>query len=280
VNGVWRGQHALITGVWNPKVELDHIEGRIVAGEKDSNMKTILNAAVIVAVMVIAGCGPTYQARPLPFKAPAAYSNMVEHDGLQVGGQAYADSKQAQAAFGFDIRAAGMLPVQLVFDHRGDADLAINPGQTFLQDVEGNLWPILTDRFAYERATKYSQTKETFQAGAYKGFLGATAGGLIGAAVGIVSGQDVASAAGKGAAVGGAAGATIGGAAGFAANDARSVIISDLREKSLQNKSIKPGDLSHGIIFFPGEAKSAKQLRLQFQDEQTGRATTLYLNFE
>lgn len=236
-----------------------------------------LRTLIVLAVLVTLGCGPSYKAQPLPFKNPQAYNNSVRVDGTVVGGQAFVKPDAAKAAFGFDIRAAGMLPVQLVFDNLGADTLEINPSQTFLEDDEGNLWPILTDRFAYERATKYAQTNETFKQGAYKGVLGAAAGSLIGAAIGIVSGNDVAAAAGKGAAVGAAAGATLGGAAAYASNDARSLIVSDLQDKSLQNKGIAPGSLSHGIIFFPGEAKSAKQLRLQLKDEKTGKVYTVYL---
>jgi hypothetical protein len=243
-------------------------------------MKTWLKPAIILAVAAIVGCGPTYKAQPLPFKAPEAYDNSVRIQDLHVGGQAFADPKTAEAAFGFDVRTAGMLPVQLVFDNQTPDGWSINPGQTFLEDNEGNLWPILTDRFAYERATRYAQTRQTFQEGAYKGFLGAAAGSLIGAAIGIVSGDNVAAAAGKGAAVGAAAGATLGGAVGYASNEARATIIADLRDKSLQNQEIRPGDLSHGIIFFPGEAKSARQLRLQLKNEKTGETSTAFLRFQ
>jgi hypothetical protein len=242
-------------------------------------MKSIALMTAVLGI-VIWGCGTAYKAQPLPFKIPTAYDNLVVIDGAQVAGQAFSEPDAAQAAFGFDIRGAGMLPVQLVFDNQGAHPLEIIPEQTFLEDHEGNLWPILTDAFAYERATRYATTKQTFQEGAYKGFLGAAAGSLIGAAIGIVSGDNVASAAGKGAAVGAAAGATLGGAAAYyGANDARSAIVRDLRDKSLQNKSIQPGDLAHGIIFFPGEADSAKQLRLQLKELSSGRLHTVYLKF-
>lgn len=241
-------------------------------------MKFSTTALLLAIALSLAGCSTAYKAKPLPFKTPAAYNNMVQVNGAQVAGQAFADPAAAKAAFGFDVRGAGMLPVQLVIDNQGAEALEINPGQTFLEDREGNLWPILTDRFAYERATKYAQTKKIFQEGAYHGFLGAAAGTLIGAAVGIVSGKDVGRAAGEGAALGAAAGGVLGGAKGAATSDeARSAIVSDLRDKSLQNKAIEPGDLAHGIIFFPGEAKSVKQLRLQLRALGSGTNHTLLL---
>jgi hypothetical protein len=244
-------------------------------------MKAMLKAAPLVGLLFFFGCSTAYKAQPLPFKTPAAYQNAVDVDGAQVAGEAFTDSKAAKKAFGFDILGAGMLPVQLVFDNQGQDSLEINPGQTFLEDDQGNLWPILTNDFAYQRATKYAQTNEIFKKGAYTGFLGAAAGSLVGAAVGIVSGQNVGSAIGKGAAVGAAAGATLGGATGaYGSDEARSSIVKDLQGKSLQNKPIEPGELSHGILFFPGEAKSARQLRLQLKDLKTNKVYTVTLHFK
>lgn len=243
-------------------------------------MKRLGWLIIFSIVALLAGCGSAYKAKPLPFKTPAAYNNMVQINGTQIGGRAFSDPETARAAFGFDIRRAGMLPVQVVFDNQSPNALVINPAQTFLEDDEGNLWPVLTERFAYERATKFAQTKKIFKEGAYSGFLGATAGTIIGAAIGVVSGGDVAQAAGKGAATGAAAGAVLGGASGAAtSNEARQTVMGDLREKSLKNKTITPGNLSHGIIFFPGEAKSAKQLRLQLKEKESGKLHTVFLKF-
>jgi hypothetical protein len=243
-------------------------------------MKRLGWLSSLLIVLLLAGCGPAYKATPLPFKAPTAFDNMVQINGAQIGGRAFADPKLARASFGFDIRSAGMLPVQVVFDNQSPDALVINPAQTFLEDDQGNLWPVLTDRFAYERATKYAQTNKIFKEGAYSGFLGATAGTIIGAAIGIVSGSDVAQAAGEGAAAGAAAGAVMGGASGAAtSNEARRKVMDDLNDKSLENKEITPGNLSHGIIFFPGEAESAKQLRLQLKEKASGKLHTVYLKF-
>lgn len=241
--------------------------------------RLFITLAAIILLSTVA-CGTAYKAKPLPFKAPDAYHNSINVAGAQIGARAFVDPADAREAFGFDIRGAGMLPVQVAFDNQGNETLDINPGQTFLEDRESNLWPILTDKFAYERATKYAQTNKIFQEGAYAGFLGATAGAVIGAAVGIVTGEDVARTAGEGAIIGGAGGAVLGGAAGAeASHGARSAIVGDLRDKSLENKSISPNGLAHGIIFFPGEAKSAKRLRLQLIERGSGRIHTVYLKF-
>ncbi len=232
----------------------------------------------IVIIIVSLGCATSYKARPLPFKHPSAYPNAIQVAGATIGSKAFVDKEEARTAFGFDVREAGMLPIQVVVDNQGSAGLSIVANQTFLQDKEGNLWPILSDRFAYERVTKYAQTKKIFKEGAYAGIMSGAAGALIGAAIGIVTGENVASAAGKGAAVGAAAGATLGGLGGYASADqARRTVMEDFEDKSLQNKPFLPNKLSYGFIFFPGEAKSAQSLRLQLEEEGTQRLFSLNL---
>lgn len=237
--------------------------------------RNISTFMIITIFLFSAGCSRAYQAKPLPFRSPASFVNVVEVAGAQVAARAYADPAEAKEAFGFDIRGAGMLPVQVIFDNQGNHPLEINGVQTFLEDNDGNLWPILGREMAYERATKYAQTKQIFTEGAYGGFLGAAAGAIVGAAIGIVSGDNVAATVGKGAAVGAAGGAVIGGAGGYGSDEARRRITNDLRDKSLQNQAVEPKGLAHGFIFFPGEALSAKQLRLQLLEKDTGMVHVL-----
>jgi len=235
----------------------------------------------LVPIIFFLGCSTAYKARPLPIKHPSAYQNSVQVAGATIGSKAFVAKEEAKNAFGFDIRSAGMLPVQIVADNQGKNALSIVAEQTFLQDTEGNLWPVLADRFAYERVTKYAQTKKIFREGAYAGVLSGTAGALIGAAIGIVSGQNVASSAGKGAAVGAAAGATLGGIGGYAtADEARRKVMGDFEAKSLKNKPLSANSLSYGFIFFPGEAQSAQSLRLQLKEENTNQVFTVTFPFQ
>ncbi len=243
-----------------------------------TTIKSLIKLSGIGVLFFIIACGTAYKAKPLPFKAPTSYPNAQEAAGTIVGAKAFADSHEAEETFGFDIRGAGMLPVQVVFDNQGTHPIEINASQTFLEDKEGNLWPILASNIAYERATKYAQTKQIFKEGAYHGFLGAVAGATIGAAIGIVTGKSVAEAMGKGAALGAAGGGILGGAKGaHEATEARRAIIDDLKQKSLQTKAIEPKNLSYGIIFFPGEAKSAQILRLQIREKDTGATHIIML---
>ncbi len=234
---------------------------------------------IVLSIFIFASCSSTYKAKPLPFKTPTAYGNATVVSGATVAAKAYDDPAEAKEVFGFDAIKAGMLPVQIIFDNQGSSTLEVDTTQTFLEDVEGNLWPILSKNIAYERATKYAKTKETFKEGAYGGFLGAAGGALIGAAVGIVSGENVAAEAGKGAAAGAAAGSVIGGTSGYTSNKASKSIMDDLKQKSLQTSDIGPKSLSYGVIFFPGESKAAKRLRLKVTDMDTGTTSVLFLDF-
>jgi hypothetical protein len=237
----------------------------------------VIVTTVLSAGLLLWGCAP-YTRQVVPFKMPATYTNMTQVAGIQVGAMAYTHPNEARNAFGFDIRGAGLLPVQVVIDHKGATPIEINPTQTFLVDHQNNLWPVLDKRLAYERVARYNQMIEMHTSAARSGFLGATAGAMIGAAIGIVTGNAVGDAALKGAAVGATAGAISGGSSALDPNNRSYQDISeDLRNKSLESRPIRPMEIVHGFIFFPGEASSAKELRLQFSEIGTGRFLNISL---
>jgi len=229
--------------------------------------KNFHSPAVIIIILLLAGCSTTYKASPVSFKMPEAHDNMVNVAGTNLAAMIYLDPSEAEKIFGFDIIEAKMLPVKLIFDNRGTSSLRIDGEQTFLEDIEGNWWPLLSIKMAHDRASKYASEKEIINQGAIKSLWGAAAGTIIGAAIGIVSGENVAEALAKGAAIGGAAGAVLGGAAEYASDDANREISNDLIGKSFQNKSVDPKSLAFGFLFFPGEALSGKRLRIKLIEE-------------
>jgi hypothetical protein len=234
---------------------------------------------ISIALFFSTGCSKAYKATPMSFKMPSSYNNAVNVAEADVAARAYNDASEAKKTFGFDIRGAGMLPVQVIFDNHGNHKLKINPDQTFLEDEKGNLWPILSRKIADERATKYAVENKIIKEGAKHAFWGAAAGSIIGAAIGIVSGENIGSAAGKGAAVGAAAGATLGGAKTSFSNETEADVIEDFRGKSLENRAIEPKTIAHGFLFYPGEAVTAKKLRLQLIEEDTGNVNVINLIF-
>lgn len=50
----------------------------------------------------------------------------------------------------------------------------------------------------------------------------------------------------------------------------------DMRAKSLENKVVPANYLANGFIFFPGEAQTAKELRLRLR-QNNGREQTFVL---
>jgi len=229
-----------------------------------------------VALMGFIGCA-SYETRVVPFKLPSAFPNAMEVNGAVIAAQAYADQKEAEGAFGFDMIDAGILPVKVVFDNQGNHALDIVGAQTFLVDADYNLWPVLEDRLAYDRMQKKTELGRVAPEAMKYGGLGGIAGGIIGAAIGIVSGQNVGNAAMKGAAIGAATGATMGGAKGLTDTEVQAKIRSDLEKRSLENRSVRAGEIAHGFIFFPAEAKKPVELRLQIREADTKKVHSLIM---
>lgn len=236
-------------------------------------LKTLLPIALCM-VMLLAGC-TRYERRVVPFKTPQMSPNAVYIDGAVVAARSFTGAEEAKIAFGFDIRSAGILPVQVAFDNKSNHPLMIIAEQTFLIDAEGNVWPILEQNLAYDRLSKQTELSRVVPEAAKRGLLFGAAGAVIGAAIGIVTGTNVGEAAGKGAAIGAAAGVVSGGGQGVAdQTDVQANIKQDLQTRSLQYRAVKAGELAHGFIFYPGEAKTAKVLRLQIKELDTGRIST------
>jgi hypothetical protein len=234
-------------------------------------MTTLLRRAIAMLLLTALAACTFYESREVPFRPPEHFANVQQLGGAKVAAEAYAEKAAAKEAFGFDIRGAGLLPVQVVIDNQGPQRFEVVPEQTFLVDAAGAFWNLLDRRTAYQRVESSSEYGTIVKGGGEKGMWGAAAGALAGAAIGILSGQNVGEAAGKGAAVGAAGGAIYGGAQAGSSDDAGRQIARDLANKDLENRVIEPGNIDRGFLFFPGEAPSAGQLRLQLRDVSTGQ---------
>lgn len=235
-------------------------------------------AVIALSVIWLAACA-TYERQVVPFKMPAAYPNATSAAGATIAAKSYHDSEEASSAFGFDIRGAGILPVQVIFDNTGSHPLEILTDKTLLVDEENNLWPILEERMAYDRLSRATELGRVAPEAVKGGLLAGAAGAVIGAAIGIVTGQNVASAAGKGAAVGAAAGITMGGARGLSDTEVQYQIREDLRKGSLAKRAVVPQEIAHGFLFFPGEAKKPKELRINIRATDTKQVYPLVMKF-
>ncbi|HWI40045.1 MAG TPA: glycine zipper family protein, partial [Verrucomicrobiae bacterium] len=186
-----------------------------------------------------------------------------------------------EKAFGFDIKGSGMLlPVQVVLTNGGPEKLQVVPQQTFLVDDQGQYWPLVPTGTAVDRLQKSTELSSFFGRGAGKGaLLGATAGTVLGATIGIVSGRSVGEAIGKGAVIGAAGGGLIGATSEGNSGQRERTIWDDIRDKGLEGKQIPTQGLASGFLFFPGEAMSAKELRVQFRELGSGNTHAVVLKF-
>jgi hypothetical protein len=234
----------------------------------NSRKMILISIAWLIAFVLVVSCA-RYQRQVVPFKMPQSYPNATAVDGALIASKSWDDQKEAEAAFGFDIRPE-ILPVQVIFDNKGSHPLEIVSEQTFLIDVDNNAWPVMDARMAYDRIAKKTQMGEVAPSAVKYGGLGAVAGGIIGAAIGIVGGQPVGDAAMKGAAAGAATGAVIGGSQGMSDTDVQRQIQEDLRNRSLERRAVAPQAIAYGFIFFPGEAKKPQELRLRLREADTG----------
>lgn len=235
-------------------------------------------ALVVLAILALTACA--YNDRVAPVPLPERSANMVVvGGGLKVAARAFVDGAEAKEFFGFDIRQAGLLPVQVTLQNDSGQTVELKPEQTFLVDLKENAWPVNSLERTYQRTRGYTEVGDTMAGAGKPAFLLGAAGAVVGLAVAIVSGENVGKAMGQGAALGGAAGALVGG--GRAYEDSAEQVREDLKEKSLKNKAIVPGQLAYGIIFFPGlagEAEGARELRLGVAIGRVPEVVTLRLD--
>ncbi|MCX5831604.1 MAG: hypothetical protein NT140_06925 [Deltaproteobacteria bacterium] len=83
---------------------------------------------VIFLLVAVAAC-TKYERQVVPFQLPAAYPNATEAAEATIAAKAYDGKDEAGNAFGFDIRGAGILPVQVIFDNKGAHSLEIVPAK-------------------------------------------------------------------------------------------------------------------------------------------------------
>lgn len=233
---------------------------------------------LVVLTLMVNGCA-TYKTQYASFRPAEEYANVQVTEGIKVGGEAYAGKDEAEKAFGFDIKGAGLLPVLVVINNGSGRTLEVVPNQTFLVDGTNRYWNVIPNRDAAERIDKATETGAIAKGAGKGAAVGAIGGALLGAAIGIVSGENVASSAGKGAALGAAGGAVVGGVKEGTSKDKEYKISDDIRDKGIEGKGISAEGLANGFIFFPAEAPSAKELRLQMRERETGKLYKFTLKF-
>ncbi len=230
---------------------------------------------IIPALLLASGCS-TYGERVASLPVPGAQADAVSVNGADIVARGYVDAEAAEQAFGFDIRRAGLLPVQFVVDNQSGEPISIDSRDGLLLDGQGNAWPLLSGDKATSRVRDTVRSGESIASGARASLLTGLAGAVAGAAIGVVTGGDVGESTGRGAAAGAAVGALGGGGKRYYELDRE--ISRDMLEKSLSQRPIVPGALAHGFLFFPGfgdEAQSVKSLRLRINFGDEGQAISV-----
>ena len=241
-------------------------------------MKWKYSVVLFALLLGLFSCTP-YKTQYVGFRPAADYPNKVIAGGVMIGAEAFADQAAAREAFGFDIKRAGLLPVQVVMDNQGGSVFEVMGDQTFLVDNNNRYWNLVPNYAAVERVAKATQSG-AIVAGAGKGAgWGAASGAILGAAFGVLTGENVVNAAGRGAAVGAAGGAVYGGAQGGTDPTRERTIAEDIREKGLEGKVIPEQSLANGFLFFPSKAQSAREIRLQIRNIQSGEIYSVLLPF-
>lgn len=228
---------------------------------KNPMKKQTVFLLILCLTALFASC--TYKDRVQPIPLASANQNAMNVNGLYVTAVAYADETAAEEAFGFNIRKAGLLPVQISFQNEGGKSVEVVSEQTFLLDSKNQAWPINSQQRTYERIEKHVDVGEAVAGTGKPALLMGTAGAVAGLAIGIITGENIGEAMGTGAVIGAAAGAVGGGVSGY--TSAKGKIRNDLRSKTLTNNLIEPNQIAYGFLFFPGfpeEAQDAKALKL------------------
>jgi hypothetical protein len=234
-------------------------------------------AALAAFSMILMSCGHSYEYKAIPVRPMSAYPGQASLGDVRFGAQAFYDESAATELFGFNVKGAGVLPVQVLIHNQGSDSIAILEGST-IQDEDGNVWQVLPSSVVYDRLDKYTSGSLSAQDGAKRTLLWGLAGAVIGAAVGIAGGTDVGEAAGKGAAVGAAAGASssiLGIGTGDQA-DSSGAVHRDFSGRSLDHATVNGGQDASGFLYFPAEAKRPRFLNLKVSE--AGKTQTLRLD--
>ncbi|MGL4209683.1 MAG: hypothetical protein ACRCTY_09890 [Candidatus Adiutrix sp.] len=223
------------------------------------NLKFTLGSLLLV--FVLAACATKYEYKPIAAKDATAYDNVVSVFGAHIGAEVYYNDALVKQVFGFNLKSAGVVPVQLVIDNGSATPLTILSGARVL-DTQGNWWELLPDQVVFSRVNEY--TKGGVDGGqlAQRTVLFGIVGGLAGAVTGIVTGTNIGEAAGKGAAIGGAVGASS--AILNAENNPGSpaAVTRDFSDRNLGGRVVAPGTSQSGFLYFPAEMKKPVRLRL------------------
>jgi hypothetical protein len=170
-------------------------------------------------------------------------------------------SEQLSALFGFDLKKAGVIPVQILVQNNGSAPVTVLDGAR-IEDANGSIWEVLPSDVVYNRINSYTAGSLDGQQGVRRTVMWGLAGAIVGAAVGIAGGSNVGTAAATGAALGGGAGAATSVLGAGTTTDTSEDVVRDFSGRSLEHRTIAPGTEASGFLYFPAESAQPRRLSL------------------
>jgi hypothetical protein len=222
----------------------------------------LLVAAAALALLAALSPPPA----PLPKPEPAGIR--AELQGVALAVEVLEAPEAARRRFGFDIRAAGLLPVRLAVANRGTRTARLNPPQTFLIDGQALAWPLLTADQARDRLAEKSAGGKPARSSLSARQWTEAAAILTGFALDVFVRRRPAEVP---TGWSGWLGSLVEGQREAPENQARR----DLADKFLRNPPLRPGESAEAYLFFPGreEVRGAETLRLAV--EVDGRVEVL-----
>ncbi|MDR1606943.1 MAG: hypothetical protein LBT38_00835 [Deltaproteobacteria bacterium] len=230
---------------------------------------------VLLASLFLLACAPKHEYKPMPIRDVYDYSNRTDVGGAIIAAEALYDDQLLEKRFGYNLKKAKVIPVNLIVQNNTDETLIILPG-AILSDANRDNWDLLPQNVIIDRVSKYTGSGVSLEDGVGRTAKGAVVGAILGAAVGIATGTNVGAAAGKGAAVGGAVGASSA-ILGVGGEDNAPRVAADYTNLSLNQTTLGPGDSTHGLLFFPGEAGRPIKLTLRIRIGGEEQAKTVAL---
>ncbi|MDR2368542.1 MAG: hypothetical protein LBF58_10645 [Deltaproteobacteria bacterium] len=227
-------------------------------------LKSLPIILLLSIMLATAACAPRYEFKPIPVRSLEGFGNRIDFGAGLVGAHAIYDPKELTRFFGFDLKKAGVVPVQIaVKNNQPQATLALT--KATLLDAEGLLWEVLPPSVVVRRINEHTSGGLSGEQGARRTLLWGLAGGILGATIGVVSGSSVGEAAAKGAAVGGAVGATSSIVQASSETSDAGDIQKDFATRDMDHATVSPGDTANGLLYFPSEISQPKRLNLTFR---------------
>ncbi|MDR2142604.1 MAG: hypothetical protein LBR11_12630 [Deltaproteobacteria bacterium] len=229
-------------------------------------------ALALGCCLFLLACAPEHQYRAQPIRSANAYANRKDVQGAIIAAEAIYDDRLLTERFGYNLKKAGVIPVNLIIQNNGDNVLVLMPG-TEMKDENGADWDVLPQDRVIRRVADYTRGGVSTKEGVGRTLKGAIAGAVLGAAVGVATGSNVGSAAGKGAAIGGALGVSSS-VLGMGGKDNTAEVAQDYSSLALQQSSVGPGESVHGFLFFPSFPSEASRPVLLTLKVRSGQGKT------